>query len=164
MRKPKKTKHVEATAAVSGLRYNYATPAGWQATADGEIIHPTSSAHQMRIDYTDLDGQNNSAAFATVAVGDTLTIDTATWEITTVGTGGKHFPVGVTPTNQQLPAGEYLVSIAPPAPPEQPPETGETPSAPVGQLKTGLLVVDEAGNIWESGGATYVGKLPRSNE
>ena len=164
MRKPKKTKHVEATAAVSGLRYNYATPAGWQATADGEIIHPTSSAHQMRIDCTDLDGQNNSAAFATVAVGDTLTIDTATWEITTVGTGGKHFPVGVTPTNQQLPAGEYLVAISPPSEPPDPGPEPERPSAPVGHVKTGLLVVDQEGNIWSAGGAHYVGKLSDPTE
>ena len=164
MRKPKKTKHVEATAEVSGLRYNYTTPANWHTTADGEIVHPTSNTYQMRIDYTDLDGQNNSEAFSTIVPGDTLAIDTTTWEITTVGTGGKYFQIGVEPINQQLSEGEYSIIFNPPSEPPEPDPEPEIPSAPVGQLKTGLLVVDEAGNIWESGGATYVGKLPRSNE
>ncbi len=99
------------TPTVTVANYSYTTPSADGSPVTGQIRHANSNISQLKIYKTDIDVIDRSALLASLAVGDTISGNGATWTIQATVDSGLWFTFDVVPATQAPSDGTFAFSF-----------------------------------------------------
>ena len=108
------------------LPYDYLKPNNITPPLAGQISHSNREAALLLVSKTDNTLTDQSAFFATMSVGDQITVGSLTWSIQSLTDEGSYYTLGVSPATQSILLGPqtFIFSTVSPTPITYPLDTG----------------------------------------